>query len=429
MTQDLQVQLKTTAILDIPLRTYDNDFTFIVNGNEYETSRIISDLLSPNIRQIHQIDLTISTFTINTTSRGDFNHVLELATFSTQSIPSDEISFFSEVIEKLGNRSINIGNLRPDNLTNENAVQLLHQHENFDHLYGEQIETEIEYVSSHFYELCERFYEEMKTLTIETIEKVISKENIKLKNEDQLLKFINGLYQESREYSILYDHVLFNHVSNETIGEFIDLFHRDDMGEETWRRLSNRLRQTVTNRQEEEAGRYALKQFLPNGDQNFDGILKFLLTESNGNISEKVDITASSTNDGSCIYVTQYDNNNYYQSSNEQNAWICFDFKDKKIIPTNYQMKSVNGGPSNHHHPRSWIVEGSNDNNQWETLATENNCSYLNGQCLSHIFPITNPNSKSFRYIRLKQTGKTWYSGGTYYYLTINCFEFYGKLI
>ena len=38
-----------------------------------------------------------------------------------------EVTFFSEVIEKLGNRSINIGNLRPDNLTNENAVQLLHK--------------------------------------------------------------------------------------------------------------------------------------------------------------------------------------------------------------------------------------------------------------------------------------------------------------
>lgn len=107
-------------------------------------------------------------------------------------------------------------------------------------------------------------------------------------------------------------------------------------------------------------------------------MLKFLLTESNGNISEKVGMTASSNLD-SLIIVTQYDNNSCFQSYNEQNPWICFDFKDKKIIPTNYQMKSYCGGPSSYYHPRNWIVEGSNDNSQWETLATENNCSYLNG--------------------------------------------------
>ena len=302
MAEALQVQLKTTAILDIPLRAYDHNFTFIVNGVEYESSRIISDLLSPHIRQIHQTDPTASTFTINTEEHGNFDHILDLATFSSYSIPANEIHFFLEVIEKLGNRSIDISNLRPNSLTKENAVHLLRQHENFHYLYADQIESEIEYVSSHFYELCEPFFNELKTLSIGTIEKVVSNPNIKLKNEDQLLKFINGLYQESREYSILYDHVLFGLVENETISEFVDHFSKDDMCEETWRRLSSRLKQTVKNRQTEQPGRYALKQFLPNGDQNFDGILKFLLTESNGNIREKVEITASSCQN---IYMLQ----------------------------------------------------------------------------------------------------------------------------
>lgn len=94
MTHDFYVQLKTAAILDIPLQTYESDFTFIVNGTRYETNRIISELLSPNIRRIHQIDPTISTFTINTTVQGNFNHVLDLVTFSMHSIPVDEILFF-----------------------------------------------------------------------------------------------------------------------------------------------------------------------------------------------------------------------------------------------------------------------------------------------------------------------------------------------
>ena len=91
-------------------------------------------------------------------------------------------------------------------------------------------------------------------------------------------------------------------------------------------------------------------------------------------------------------------------------------------------MKTYNGGPSCNYHIKSWIIQGSNDKNRWENLATENNCSYLNGNYLSHIFPVTNPNEKSFRYIKLTQTGQNWYSSN-YYYLTINCFELYGKLI
>lgn len=141
------------------------------------------------------------------------------------------------------------------------------------------------------------------------------------------------------------------------------------MGEETWRRLSNRLRQTVTNRQEEEEGRYPVKQFLPNGDQNFDGILKFLLTESNGNISEKVGMTASSNLD-SLIIVTQYDNNSCYQSYNEQNPWICFDFKDKK--------NNSNKLPNEVLLRRSFILLSSEELDRWRIKRQQSMGNYCN---------------------------------------------------
>lgn len=199
------------------------------------------------------------------------------------------------------------------------------------------------------------------------------------------------------------------------------------MSEETWRRLSNRLKGTVTNLQSNHPERYfykKLKTFLPRGDSNFDGIIKFLVDESNGDISEKVGLTASSNQDY-CKNVTQYNTNSDYQSKNEPNGWICFDFKDKRIIPTNYQIKSCNYDPSTYQ-PKSWIIEGLNDNGEWENLSTVNDCSYLNGKCLSHIFPVTNPNQKKFSSIRMTQTGKNWGGGDN---LFINCFELYGKLM
>ena len=431
--QELQVQLKTTAVLDIPLHVYDQDFTFIVNDKEYTTSRVVSDLLSPYISQMHQTDPTLSTFIINTEEKGDFNHFLDLVTFTTHSIPTNEFLFFSEVIEKLGNVSIGIDNIQSNSLTNDNVIELLHRHEQFHHLYGKQIEQEIEYVSSHFYEICDRFFNELKTLSINTIEKVVSNVNLKLLSEDQLLKFANDLYQDSthpnrREYSIVYEHVLFDNVGQENISEFVDHFNKDDMSEETWRRLSSRLKGTINNGQTNQPERYKkceeLKTFLPKGDSNFDGIFKYLVDESNSDISEKVGLTASSHQEN-IKNVTQYNTNNWYGSNNEQNSWICFDFKDKRIIPTNYQIKSCDYD-SSWAHPKSWIIEGLNDNGQWENLSTVNDCSYLNGRCLSHIFQVTNPNQKKFSRIRLTQTGKTWFPNDC---LSINCFELYGKLM
>lgn len=81
----------------------------------------------------------------------------------------------------------------------------------------------------------------------------------------------------------------FCNVQNESLENFIDHITLEDMCEMTWRNFSIRLKQTATNR-------YLIRgrEFRPSGDQSFDGVLKFLKDESNGNISEKVEITASS---------------------------------------------------------------------------------------------------------------------------------------
>ena len=50
----------------IPFDKYENNFTFIVNGNEWKTNRLIADLLSPIIRKYHYQDQTIDQFVINT---------------------------------------------------------------------------------------------------------------------------------------------------------------------------------------------------------------------------------------------------------------------------------------------------------------------------------------------------------------------------
>lgn len=422
-----QVQLKTTAVLNIPVQSYKSDFTFIINGDKFNTSYVISDLISPVISNIHQNDPTASIFTISTVNQGDFSYVLKLATFRPFTIPDDEIPFFAEIIEKLGNDSIDISNLIQGELTNDNIITYLEQHEKFSRLYKEKIDTEIDYASSHFFELCEEHKEEMKRFKFDTIEKIVSNANLRLKSEDQLVSFINYLYEDgNKEYLKLYGYVIFTNISTAAIGEFIDHVPQADLTEEAWKSITRRLRQPIPKSQMiDQPGRYNNnKRFLPKGEKNFDGIIRHLLAESNGNITEKVNITASS-NDYLAVNVTHFDQSDDFCSSNAQNSWICFDFKDSRIVPTNYQIKSYNCASADH--PKTWVIEGKKDeNSQFENLGGESNCSYLNGQCVSHVFQIKNSNEKEFRFIRMRLTGPNWCNR---HYLQIGSFEIYGTLI
>ena len=93
------LQLNTASIVNVPLQTYQEEFTFIINGKRFQATRLISDLLSPKISRMHAVDPTIETFCITTTQKGDFSYLLKLSNFQIQSIPDDILPFVSEVSE------------------------------------------------------------------------------------------------------------------------------------------------------------------------------------------------------------------------------------------------------------------------------------------------------------------------------------------
>ena len=56
----------------------------------------------------------------------------------------------------------------------------------------------------------------------------------------------------------------------------------------------------------------------------------------------------------------------------------------------------------------------------------QNDCSLINGYCITHTFDIKNDDEKEFKYIRMRQTGVNWYNDNV---LVIGAFEFYCTLI
>ena len=439
MDQLSQIQLKTSCVTTVPLQVYNNDFSFIVNGEEFKTSKIISDLLSPVICQIHSNDPIFDTFIINTQERGNFSHILNLLNFKPNNIPNNEIPFFLEIIEILGISSIEYQCPKESTeITIDNVFTLLKQHEKHPQFYHNRFSSEIEFISSHFSELCEDKEEELTKLSIDTLIKILSNENLQLETEDQLLKFSNKLYSNDAKYSILYETVLFENVTSDSMKIFTSIYDMNDLTSSTWNRLSKRLEQDSPNKNEkssEKNKRY--KNVKERGiefqwsDQNeFKGIIHYLREKSNNQIENEINITASTTVNNSECYqprcvVLFEDQQHFFHSQNVENNWLCFDFKEKRVIPTHYTVRSYPSG-ANAHHPKTWVIEGSNDNSSWDKIDEEVNCAHLNGLNVSHTFEMNKQNSNEYKYIRMRLTGPNW---ANYNYLMVDSFEIYGRLI
>ena len=128
-TERTTIQLKIASILDVPINSYEEDFTFVINGQEFRTSRLFSEILSSKICRIHLVDPTIDKYTINTNHQGQFQRIFDLINFQQNNIPDQEILFFIDVIEQIGNDSIHfISNVESSEIANDNIFKTFKIH-------------------------------------------------------------------------------------------------------------------------------------------------------------------------------------------------------------------------------------------------------------------------------------------------------------
>lgn len=125
-----KIQLNLSSISRVPFHVYNTDFSFIVNGKEYKTNHLVSDIISPKICKIHNNDPTLDTFIINTKSVGDFSTILKLINGNQIDIPKSETNFIFEVFQILGYDSIDYVQSE-DNLSEITAHNVFSQFSNW----------------------------------------------------------------------------------------------------------------------------------------------------------------------------------------------------------------------------------------------------------------------------------------------------------
>ena len=107
-------------------------------------------------------------------------------------------------------------------------------------------------------------------------------------------------------------------------------------------------------------------------------------------------------------------------TNNEPDSWIKFDFKERKVLLDRYTLKTHNWpeGPSN---LKNWVLEVSDDDNNFIPIDRQENCDLLNGKLKTATFEVS-PSTPA-RFVRLRQTGKNWFGDN---FLYLNQIEFSG---
>ena len=423
----------------IPFEKYNHKFTFVVDGKEYVTSRIVADLLSPIICQTHFQDESITGFNITlnkSITKGNslevdyFNEFLNLSQLlENHELDEERINIFSEFFLQLGNINEFI-KMKSQYLESQSVIQsikflqfLLSNEENA--IYGDKIEI-IEKIASRFSEISP---EDLENLDISTIEEILSSNCLEINDEDSLVKTIVSLIKSGHEYYSLFEYVYFNNVSQGTLEELVEEFDIDFLTRGTWESmmslfLSHHRQVTPSKRYKV---RYDEKEFNYKKGREFEGIMCYLKRETGGNVHDNGTIEIKSSSIWSANFhpknLVDYNKNNYYWSKNEQDAFILFDFKDREIQLKNYSIKSTSN-PPNAAHIRNWKLEVSQDGELWTKVDEHNNDRTLRSQNAISTFN-TKPTELFYRFIKLTQTGLSWYNNNC---SLIECIEFYGKM-
>jgi hypothetical protein len=169
--------------------------------------------------------------------------------------------------------------------------------------------------------------------------------------------------------------------------------------------------------------------FPPIPGSPLNGIIHHLTLECGGNVDDRgiVSITAERVASGSPGYaaknIADLEANSYFYCANAENMWVCYDFKNMKVILTDYSIRSRYNATCNN--LRSWVIEVSNTGevDDWTEADRRENRDDLCGKNVVRSFSVSKRSTG--RYIRLRQIGLN--NSGCFNTL-ISGFELFGSL-
>jgi hypothetical protein len=204
----------------------ENQFTFVVNGQEHPVRLVEAVLLSPHVASQFKMDNTTQRFVVDDDrlQKDSFSLLVSLIRSERVRITSSSRKSLILLCHKLGNRSLEIFivGLPFGPLWNEIVVEGGSPAE---------LKTEID--------LCSISSEDLSFLDLETLESILSSDNLRIESEDWLLNLILSL---GDDYLILLKQIKIEMLSDEGLLLFFDQIEYCDITCEIWNGLVRRFK-------------------------------------------------------------------------------------------------------------------------------------------------------------------------------------------
>lgn len=413
--------LTTRGFKNITGEMAQENFKFIVNGETFTCPRFFAEFISPTISKFHMADSTIDSFTINIPFQGSFSDFLVLSEGEPLEINDSNYQFIKYISKSIQNEEL-MEFFDKDNpeLSIDNVIDRLKSKKYENRSY----EKEINFISSHFYEIDEN---SLLNLEYDDLSLILSNDSIQPQSEDSLFDFICLLFKQDESYFGLFENVEFAYLSNEKIQQFVSIFDKSQikMNNNVWKAISKRL--LIFNKQETHRvyHRKAIK-IRYNEKEPLNGVFYFLKNKNKKEIAKHqiINVIPSSCSVRDPKAIIDSNQPEVFQTEDRANQWIAFEFRDMKMKVTSYTLQSYYNGKPNFANPKNWILEGSDDGREWVEMDRHEDCPDLNNKNAIQNYKIKG-DFKEFKYIRVKQIGKNWANKDQ---LTLSKVELFGDL-
>lgn len=267
------------------------------------------------------------------------------------------------------------------------------------------------------------FLSELKKMDKNELDQIFGSKNLQIKSEDWLFEIITNL---GKDFYFLYDYIEMQYLSVDNIRKLINNIDQYEipLHKPLWSSICRRLIIDVSTIIKSSNPRQKSFPFI----DCKDWIFNYLQKEKNENVytSKIIDVKISDKNGGDIKNLFDNSKTTFLKVTDQVNSYIIIDFKDKKVNLTKYYF-SVPVEKSNwkEDRPKSWLIEVSNDREEWITVDSRMNDYSLTGFGKFNTFTISNKSKDFYRYVRIKeiigQNGN--------HRLLLSEVEFYGKII
>ena len=435
-----------SGFASVNLDMSDPEFEFVFeNQRLFRVHSVLAEFLSPKVAQLRRSDVTFCRYIFNASDCYDVFETLvkALSRGTAFEVTESNLGSLFEIADELENTELTSKLLdltEIDNITVEDALFFLAMPKHRS-IFGSRVQDMRTFVASHFFELPN---EKLAKLDLETLSSILSDPQLKLQDEDSLYDFVSSQMKIDLSFARLLEYVRPEYLTIpriEDLSTFIEQNLLNDISPGIWKQISRRLILTPSMTFAEErvsSRRFLEKTFDYISPRPLDGVIAHLTREFGGNVHDEgiVEITSSGMYNNATHYHPKHaadlEEDSIYYSTNIQDTWICYNFKDRRISPTHYTIRSNSDGGrgvNGWHNLKSWVIEGSNDQKTWDILDQRENNNDLDRRNAIYTFQISPEKCKqSYQYLRLRVTGPNHCSAGTYYILTIASLEYFGRL-